>query len=201
MASLGADGHPVTLVEVAEVLGGHPNTSRQHLDALAAAELLEVTDVPRPTSGRRPHGYSLTDSGRRALAPSDGGGYREIVEAVAAHHAASGRGRAEAGEIGELWGERVVASGEVDTSGSITEMLDMLGFDPAPAPDGDGYVLRSCPLIAIAQETPEFACTLHEGMLRGVLKRIGGDVRVRLLPFYGIHGCKVTLSKLESGAP
>lgn len=200
VATLGVDGHPVTLSEVAQLLGGHPNTSRQHLDALAAAGLLDVTDVARPTSGRRPHGYTVTDTGRRALSPSDNGGYREIVEAVAAHHVANGRPASEAAEIGELWGERTAPPVLGDAVEAITDMLDMLGFDPAPAPDGDGFVLRSCPLLGIATESPEFACTMHEGMLRRVLRRVGGGQRVRLLPFYDVHGCRLSFRDDDASA-
>ncbi len=194
VASLGGLSRPVTLAEVTEVLGGHPNTSRQHLDALAAAGLLDVTDVPRATSGRRPHGFSLTDTGRRALAPSGEEGYREIVSAVAAHHTETGAGPRQAERIGELWGSKRAADLEPrpeDPVTAVTDMLAMLGFEPMPAPDGDGLVLRACPLHGIVADNAEFTCSMHEGMVRGVVRRLGGNQTVRLLPMAVPEGCRL----------
>lgn len=204
VANLGGLDRPVTLAEIADALGGHPNTSRQHLDALTASGLLDVVDVHRPTSGRRPRGYTLSELGRRALTPAGGDGYREIVSAVAAHHRATGRGRAEARQIGEVWGERRAAAlppeAADDPEAAVTDMLAMLGFDPAPAPDGDGLLLRACPLLGVAQENPDFACTLHEGMVQGVVRRLGGHRHVRLLPLADPRGCRLSLG-LAAPAP
>lgn len=197
VSSLGGTERPVTLAQVAELLGGHPNTSRQHLDALAASGLLDVQDVPRPTSGRRPHGYTLTDSGRRAIAVPEVDGYRDVVEAVAAHHTANGRGADEASAIGEFWGQRQASQLPEDAhdhpSETVTDMLAMLGFDPAPSPDGHGVVLRQCPLHGVAQDNPEFTCTMHEGMVKGVVRWLGTGQNVKLLPFASPSGCHLIL--------
>lgn len=205
VASLGGDARPVTLTEISDLLGGHPNTSRQHLDALTANGLLDVSDIARSMSGRRPHGYTLTEAGRLSLAPSSGDGYREIVEAVVAHHKARGRGPEEARMIGQVWGEQRAATlqpaAAADPGGAVTDMLAMLGFDPAPAPDGDGLLLRSCPLHSIAKENPDFACALHQGMVTGVVRRLGGTSHgVRLLPFDHPHGCRLRFGALDEGA-
>ena len=199
----GAGGRPVTLAELAGALGGHPNTSRQHLDALVASGLLDARDVARASSGRRPRGYTLSDAGRRSLAPAGEDGYREIVEAVVAHHVAAGRGPDEAHQIGEAWGEQRASalppSAGDDPVGAVTELLGMLGFDPAPM--ADGFLLRSCPLLGIAQKNQEFACTLHEGMVRGVIRRVGGRQVVRLRPFAHPHGCQLSFGEPDDGMP
>ena len=82
----GAGGRPVTLAELAGALGGHPNTSRQHLDALVASGLLDARDVARASSGRRPRGYTLSDAGRRSLAPAgEDGSQRPILQVESVH--------------------------------------------------------------------------------------------------------------------
>ena len=163
-----------------------------------------MRDVPRLTSGRRPHGYTLAEAGRRALTPAGGDGYREIVEAVAAHHVAAGRGPAEAHQIGEAWGRQradALGPGAADNPvGAVADLLAMLGFDPAPAPDGPGLLLRSCPLHGLAKDNPEFACTLHEGMVKGVIRRLGGRQAVRLLPFAHPHGCRLLIQDPDDEA-
>lgn len=203
VSALGGRDRPVVLAEVAEVLGGHPNTSRQHLDALAASGLLHVQPVPRATSGRRPHGYTLTDTGRRALASPDDGGYRDVVEAVAAHHVATGRSREEASEIGEYWGERRASELPPEAAQhpteAVTDMLSMLGFDPVPSDDGVGLVLRQCPLHGVAIDNPDFTCTMHEGMVKGVVRWLGTGQRVRLLPFASPKGCHLVLEEPPQG--
>lgn len=197
VATMTPGGDPVTLSDVAAELGGHPNTSRQHLDALADSGLLDVTDIARGTSGRRPHGYTLTEAGRRTLADPHPGGLVDIVSAVSAHHRATGRAASEASDIGEIWGKRTAEAMPEDAADNpgeaVVDMLSMLGFDPAPAPDGHGLLLRNCPLLGAAPDDPEFACKLHEGMVRGVVRRLGGPSTVRLIPFAEQHGCRLSI--------
>ena len=64
---------------------------------------------------------------------------------------------------------------------------------PIPAPDGHGLLLRTCPLHGLARENPDFACTLHEGMVKGVVRRLGGHQTVRLLPFAHAQGCRLSI--------
>lgn len=203
-------GAAVTLAELAERLGGHPNTTRRHLTALVDAGRLDVAPLPQPGSGRPPLGYRLTRAGRRALAGAEPDRHRELMQATATVLARHGAGAAQAREIGREWGARLdlgrkVGGDAADAWTALLEVLDVLGFDPAPVADGDAdaagagpgaddgsgapagagpgeALLRGCPYLDVAEEHPEFMCPVHEGLAAEIFARLGGPDRVRLIP-------------------
>ena len=67
-ALLGELGEGVPLAELATRIGGHPNATRAHLDALVEEGLAEAAPLPRTGPGRPALGWTLTDAGRRAVA-------------------------------------------------------------------------------------------------------------------------------------
>ncbi len=188
---------PVTLNEVAASLGGHPNTSRQHLDILVEDHLVDAIPIPRSTPGRRPLGFSITDSGREALAsPSASNEYRELVGAFATYLVDSGA-ESDARSIGEMWGKnRSHPMDGDDPVDALVEMLDILGFDPARTSTeaGEAVVLRTCPLINMISGDPEVMCELHQGMIDGVMQTVGASEGVKLIPFHSEHGCRLEVS-------
>ena len=192
----------VTLADVAVHLGGHPNTSRQQLDALARDGLVETVRVTRAAPGRRPHAYSITARGHRALANSSGEEYRDLVGAFASYLVSQPAPEEEARRVGSLWGAEQAAtlspSGEVSPFEAVVEVLDALGFEPTPARTEDGQdavVLTRCPLLDAAGEHPEVVCEIHAGLIDGVLKRIGAAEGVVLLPFSDPDGCRLMLDQ------
>lgn len=213
VAELGAS-EPVTLHAVAERLGGHPNTSRQQLDALVASGLLAAITLPTHGPGRPPRGYRVTASGRAALGTFEPASeYRELVGAFATYLV--GRPAEDAREVGRVWGEaKADAIGAVaqeaepssllpsrpgaarpSAPAQLIELLDTLGFDPAPiATDAGrhGVVLRACPLLDTAGDHPEVMCELHRGMVDGVMRRLGASDGVTLEPFADPDGCRLT---------
>lgn len=92
---------PVMLADLVARLGGHPNTTRQALDALVADGLVDRRTVPRATRGRPPFAFRVTDLGRRVLG---GGDYAELVGAFATYLVGRGRPAEEAREVGRIWG-------------------------------------------------------------------------------------------------
>ncbi|MDO5731445.1 helix-turn-helix transcriptional regulator [Corynebacterium sphenisci] len=146
-------GAPVTLAELAERLGGHPNTTRRHLTALVEAGRLDVAPLPQPGSGRPPLGYRLTRAGRRALAGAEPDRHRELLQATATVLARRGATAAQAREIGREWGARLDLGRKVDAGegagdawSALLEVLDVQGFDPAPvAPGGAGAADPAAP--------------------------------------------------------
>lgn len=196
--------HGITISQVSEHLGGHPNSARQHLDALVEQRLLAAGDVESGRPGRRPRGYSLTTLGRQALGTGRIDETRELAEVFASYLVKSGSGAEEAREIGQTWGNRraddLTAEQQRRPLEAVLEVLDILGFDPAAieTDEGDAVVLRTCPLLQMAQDSPEFICNIHHGLIDGVLKRIGAREGVELLPFSEPHGCRMNLTASTS---
>lgn len=194
---------PVTLADLAGRLGGHPNTTRQHLDALAAESLVSITHPRRDKPGRRPQAFAVTESGRRALAGRDP--EASVVGAFAGYLVHRGRPAEEARAVGEVWAEDGIAAldaadGPVD---GLVRVLDMLGFAPTRTDDGTrpAVVLRSCPLLDQAERRPEVICELHRGMIDGVVRRLGASGGVSLEPFSDPDGCRVSWPPLEPPDP
>jgi len=195
---------PVTLADLAERLGGHPNTTRQQLDALAVDGLVDARVLQRETRGRPPQAFTLTDLGRRALGAHPE--YAEMLGAFATYLVRRGRPGEEAREVGAIWGaERADAVASRLAAGAsappgpadgLVEVLAMLGFEPERArtpADEPAVVLRACPLLGLAREHPEVICELHRGLVDGVMRRLGASGGVELIPFAEPDGCRVRL--------
>lgn len=194
---------PVTLTQVAAAIGGHPNTSRQHLDVLVETGFVAAEPIARDTPGRRPLGFSVTDVGREAFAsPAAGDEYRELVGAFATYLIESGS-ESDARAVGEMWGRTRSRHKEGDDPvEALVEMLDILGFDPtlASTEAGDAVVLHTCPLIGMVSDNPEVMCELHQGMVDGVMRKLGAAEGVRLIPFASPEGCHVELAHRSTNA-
>jgi len=195
---------PVMLADLVARLGGHPNTTRQALDALVADGLVDRRTVPRATRGRPPFAFRVTDLGRRVLG---GGDYAELVGAFATYLVGRGRPAEEAREVGRIWGAgrattlppvgTAGVAGGADSVGAVVDVLEALGFDPERLPAGTGgvsLVLRACPLLELVEQHPDVSCALHHGLVDGVLQRLGASVGVDLTPFSEPDGCRLRLS-------
>lgn len=203
-AALDLGGKQVTISKVAEHLGGHPNSARQHLDALTGLNLLTASDVQSDKPGRRPRGYTLTALGRQSLGAGRVDETRELADVFASYLVATGNGPQQAQEIGRAWGAKRAdelsdeqAERPLD---AIVEVLDILGFDPSTmhTEQGDAVILRTCPLLDMAHGSPEFICNIHQGLIDGVLRRIGAREGVELLPFSEPDGCRLKLASPDT---
>lgn len=171
-------GVHVTIAQLTEHLGGHPNASRPHLTALADAGLIIVADIPGDGPGRRPRGHSLTAAGRTALSPSTEESL--VLTGAFASYLISGGGTAD--KVRRVWDGQPAGAPSVDTVDAVVEVLDILGFDPARVemPDGHALVLRSCPLTQAGD--PTLPCEAHHTVVDGILRRMGAPEGVTLLP-------------------
>lgn len=189
-------GEHVTINQLAEHLGGHPNASRTHLGALADRGLITVADIPGTGPGRRPRGHTLTEEGLAALDPTEASSI-SLTGAFASYLVRTGHGTDEAREIGRMWGDSQAAALPEDETHdpveAVVRVLDMLGFDPGRVrtADGEALVLRTCPLIGNDHDDQAFLCDVHHGLIDGVLRRIGAAEGLTLLPFAEEAGCRV----------
>lgn len=183
-------GEPVTVASLAEQLSQHPNTVREHLDALVADGRIER--FRRAPSGRgrpawlyrsvaAPSGEEPGDLMSGPLGP-DGQEYVALAVALIDQvSAASPDPEAMAREAGERWG-RTLVKHHVGTpapgsrpADQVVEMLRELRFEPQSTGDPKTMRLTTCPFLDAAKRHPEVVCQIHLGIVRGALRQLGAD--------------------------
>ena len=184
----------VTVDELAEAFDQHPNTVREHLDALVAAGLVVRERRPGPGRGRPAWRYRA-----HPQQPEPDPRVREyaaLAGALAAHLAANSPDpRAEARQAGQRWGRALIDAPPVPPPGvearaEVVRLLTRLDFSPRPNRNSTRVVLTTCPLLEMAQLHPEVVCAVHEGMVAGALDAQGAPSEgVTLTPVGAPQGC------------
>lgn len=198
---LRAAGEPVGVLEVAERVGLHPNTTRFHLDGLVDGGLAErrTEDRGHPGRPRTVYGATAADlpTGRRS--------YRLLAEMLTSliTDALPDPGKA-AETAGEAWGrylaERPAPSERVDVADGVRRLSAVLteaGFAPDAVQDLQRPVipLRHCPFREVAERQQDVVCSLHLGLMRGVLAEVRAPLKAhRLEPFVEPSLCLAHLS-------
>lgn len=175
-----ADGAWLATAELATRLDLHPNGVRVHMRRLLARGLVD-REQERGATGRprdrwrlsaraiaeadRPHvGWAMARSLAKAIPPTA----TRLVEVEAA---GAGLGL-------EL--ARGLGADAAEDADHVHHALDAMGFEPAREEVAGGvrYRLMSCPYADVVRENPAVVCTLHKGIVRGVLEhlRTGGQV-------------------------
>lgn len=170
----------VTVRQVAHSSGQHPNTVREHLDALVRAGLVERSEHSPSGRGRPAICYRARPEASTLHGTRE---YSSLVDALAAHLSEhSSDPVAESIAIGRRWGA------QFDPADDPLETLRGLGFEPSDTDEEPGVVrLVTCPLLASARRAPEVVCNVHLGLLR----TIAGE-SAELEPFVP-GGCLVRL--------
>lgn len=79
----------------------------------------------------------------------------------------------------------------------LVKVLDQLGFAlEVSETDEDIMVLqRHCPFLEVAREHQSVVCSVHLGLMRGLLEGLAAPVVTeRLIPFDGPNGCQSYLA-------
>lgn len=177
---------PLSIVEVADELGVHPNTARFHLDVLERKGRVERVARTGSTPGRP----ALRFRARRTMDP-DGPRNYELLAGVLADGLGHGRAaERRAVESGRAWGHRLVAgvapSGGEAAAEELVEVLDHLGFSPVRRHEhgAQQIALRHCPFLELVDRRSDVICPVHLGLMQGVVERLTDDVTVEALdPF------------------
>ena len=191
---------PLSVVEVAHMVGIHANTARFHLESLVDAGMATRESEPSNQPGRRRILYSGTlpnQTHERAQ------GYRLLAQiltsTIAAKFPDAGK---EMYEVGLQWGSyltsrpapfEVLDEEEIDQR--VMDKLDALWFAPelimSPSPH---MLLHNCPFMESARTAPGIVCRLHAGMINGSLAELRSSQRVlELNPVIGPHMCRAWL--------
>lgn len=193
---LRTDEAPRDAHQLAAAMGLHVTTVRFHLDVLRRAGLVGSRSQPRAAAGRPRTVYT-------AVGPPEPGGYPALTRLLAAHLADTPEARAaRAEQAGVSWAVELTA--EIDpppgvdaeqAAQAVTRIFADMGFDPQLAGDEtDRQIrLRACPFRAAARANPEVVCSVHLGLLRGTLTRLGAPSTARLLPFVEPELCLAQL--------
>jgi len=170
LALLAAEPGPATAAALADRAGQHPNTIREHLDALVDQGLARRRRARSEGRGRPSWLYAV-------VAPPDPAAeYAGLATALALQIARSSTSpRADALEAGAAWGAQLAAHQAEDAStpararAGVVRLLESLGF----APEADARTMRvrlpQCPLLDAAMEQPDVVCGVHLGLARGAL--------------------------------
>ena len=200
---------PLATADIAETLGLHVNTVRPHLERMREVGLLDVQSDNRGAVGRPQHRYSLAnDAPSFGLEPPT---FPMVARMLLRTAAAAGAGRDEALDAGREQGRLDAARDRgrpcVDV---LVAELDRLGFDPvmvadddaatAPARSGRGRRERStiafthCPFRELAEANPDLVCSLHRGLIEGVIDAVGGAKIVEFGSLVDRVPCQVELA-------
>lgn len=168
---LRAQEEPTTAASLADRLGQHTNTVREHLDALVEDGLATRERARANGRGRPAWLYTAAPSPTSAR-----GEYAGLATALAMQLAKSStHPRDDAVAAGMEWGRHLAVAlpEEPATPGAarrdVVRLLDGLGFAPSPDQRAMSVRLRQCPLLDAARQQPDVVCSVHLGIVRGAL--------------------------------
>lgn len=186
--------------EVARRTDLHPNTVRFHLERLEHDGLVSRQVRRSGEPGRPPLNYtanSVPDAGREHRE------FAQLAEVLAQLTTWSSADPATAAiEAGRFWGltrtaEPVEPSDTAGALGTLVTALSEIGFVPEVRATAEGVMIvqRHCPFLEVAQNHQDVVCSVHLGLMRGILESVDAPVTTeRLLPFASPAGCEAHLT-------
>lgn len=199
---------PAPLADVAEAVGLHANTVREHLDVLVAEGQVTTAHERSGARGRPRALYRLTAAG--ALAGDPGVEALRlagiILEAFGQDEA---KARATAVAAGARWGDElaVALAGVESPVDRLLVALGAVGAEPSlhgAVDDGIGCVhVERCPFRALAAVRPDVVCAIHAAAIGRVASGPGrDDVTATVRRSTGREGgaCVVELTRADGVA-
>lgn len=210
LRTLAAAEDSVTVTVLAKQLSQHPNTVREHLDALLEEGRVERTRSTPKGRGRPSWRYRAMES----MDPSDfdnaaggdlapGQEYASLAVALIDQVANESDDPAELSKrAGERWGHGLAQQhidGTPDAAATRSqvrreaidatiETLDNMRFSPEKSAENGTYRLTTCPLLDAARRNPEVVCQVHLGVIRGILEELGTDPDITTLEAFAEPG-------------
>lgn len=176
--------------EIAKRLGLHPNTARFHLDALVDAGLAVRSTEQRAAPGRPRTLYTSAPGSARVGRRS----YQLLAEILTSYIAGRVDKPAQAAlEAGEAWGRYLAGPhapfetvGPEAATRRLVDLLDDIGFSPevVDTEEDRQVLLHHCPFRELAEQHQAVVCSIHSGLIRGVLGELDAPLDAgRLEPF------------------
>lgn len=182
LALLQDAGTAMSVEDVSARIGLHRNTARFHLDGLEDTGLVVRTTEDRGRPGRPRAMFEAAagspEAGRRS--------YRLLADILTSYLADRLPQPSEsAEEAGVAWGRYLADEPppfrrvEADTAvESLVDRLREVGFDSHPERDGDSIALNisHCPFLEVAADHRDVVCSMHLGLMKGVLEQMRASV-------------------------
>jgi len=192
---------PVSVPEMSARLSLHPNTIRPHLRRLEEAGLVTHEIRKGGTAGRPRTMYLVNEP-----ADEESRDYRLLAEMLCGL-VTGARAMQKARDIAREWGAYLIAQGKPRPGSRppagvnlalLQEAMARAGFDPRCRRTGGRAVeitLRDCPFRDLADEHRELVCTLHRGLLEGIVGGVTPPLAIRSFkPFAERNRCVVSAS-------
>ena len=190
---------PVRVQTMAKELRLHENTVREHLDGLVLSHHARRISIPSIGRGRPSYGYEPLSDFISQVEP-EAREYAALAMVLAKQLVATrGNTKATAISAGEEWAktfqksESVTPLQPLQVRQRVIGILTALGFSPRS--QGKKLILlKTCPLLAAAREEPDVICSVHLGLVRGLVAQSGMKANVvKLTPFAERGNCHLTL--------
>jgi len=156
----------LTIDELSEATGLHPNTAREHLQRLVAVGLVRSQPILRGSRGRPMLRYRASGSESRAAS----------------------------GPAPTMTPPRPTGR-PAQQLASLGEHLGRCGFAAAVDPGVRQLTVRDCPFSALSEDNPQ-VCEVHRTLIADALRASPGPVRAgRLHRFATEHECTLELTR------
>jgi len=194
---VGLAGRPVSIREMSRRLSLHPNTLRPHLRRLEEAGLVSREVRKTASVGRPQTMYSV-----REAQPEEGRDYRLLAEMLSGV-VRTARQREQAKDLARQWGAYLVAQGGPKPGvklparrnlALLQEAMAKAGFEPRFRRLSGAAIevsMRDCPFRELADDHRELVCTLHRGLVEGMLEGLKPPLAVKdFRPFAERNLCR-----------
>jgi predicted ArsR family transcriptional regulator len=194
-------GRPVSVREMSRRLSLHPNTLRPHLRRLEEAGLVATETRRSATVGRPQTLYTALE-----IEAAEQRDYRLLAEMLSGL-VRGNRALSQAHDLAVQWGAYLLAEagpgpkpGAQPATGRslalLQEAMARAGFDPRFRRQAGGAIeisLRDCPFRDLTEDHRELACSLHRGLVEGMLGGLKPPLSVReFRPFAERAICRVS---------
>ncbi|TFD06211.1 MarR family transcriptional regulator [Cryobacterium sp. TMT1-66-1] len=183
----------MTVNDLAEAAGLHPNTAREHLDRLINDGFVTCAPEARDSKGRPKVLYSAA------------GGVSTELGSIRARKIEAAQERADqlrrmlpllpVGQSALAGCSGPAAQRQLD---ALDDHLDQAGFDASVAASGEQLNLRDCPYSEMVKDHPE-VCGVHYRLIQGVLEQADGPLRaIGLNLIDAPHLCVIDVAPLPA---
>lgn len=182
LALLQDAGEPMTAAAAGARLGLHVNSARFHLDALTEDGLVLRRREERSTPGRPKLLYAAATAAPGVAHRS----YRLLAEILTSFLADKlPNPAASAEEAGHAWGRYLSPAPEPfrrphesEALDSLVNALDRMGFDShfVDEPGALRLEISHCPFLEVVEGNIPVVCSVHLGLIRGILEQINAPV-------------------------
>jgi predicted ArsR family transcriptional regulator len=198
---IGLAGRPVSVREMSRRLSLHPNTLRPHLRRLEEAGLVSREIRKTAAVGRPQTLYSV-----REAEHEESRDYRLLAEMLCGM-VAGRRDLEHAQGLARQWGAYLVAQGGPKPGvrlparrnlAILQEAMARAGFEPRfrrEPGDGIEVTMRHCPFRDLADDYRDLVCTLHRGLVEGMVGGLKPALSVREFKPFAERG----LCRLRAG--